>query len=108
MNILLVLVQFHNVFKGFLATLQIQHSLHLHISDGVCDVVSKLDVGAKRYPAHKREVTLAALKLEFHLRNSLLKKVELVLVHFLMVAIKVDVLTAAIVGLVAKGAFAKR
>ena len=47
MNILLVLVKFDNIFKGFAATSQIQQSLTLHICKRVDNVVSKLAVRSK-------------------------------------------------------------
>ena len=67
MDILLVLVEFDNIFKSFVTTLQIQQSLTLHIRKRVWNVVSKLDVRSKRDLADKSHLALTALKLKFQL-----------------------------------------
>ena len=67
MNILLVFVEFDDIFKGFAATLQIQQSLTLHICERVWNVVSKLDVRSKGDLAYKSHLALTALKLKFEL-----------------------------------------
>ena len=67
MNILLVLVEFDNIFKGFVTTLQVQQSLTFHIRKRVWNVVSKLDVRSKGDLADKSQLALTALKLKFQL-----------------------------------------
>ena len=67
MNILLVFVEFDDIFKGFAATLQIQQSLTLHIRNRVWNVVSKLYVRSKGDLADKSQLALTALKLKLQL-----------------------------------------
>ena len=67
MNILLVLVEFDNIFKGFVTTLQIQQSLTLHICNRVWNIMSKFDVRSKGDLADKSQLALTALKLKLKL-----------------------------------------